>query len=134
MNRTMYKINKMTTNCQFRYWQSIVVNWMLKMRNKIFTNNYILKNYMKIDKIIETLKYFVIINDFHFQRFIFFSYLIEYVFHQYIIYILHLWKIFTIIFSLNIKLKNYFKHFLVVNTHKMKKLSHILYFCYDSKC
>ena len=47
------------------------------MRNKTLTKNCILENYMNIKKIIEILKYLVMMNDFHAQRFIFFSYSIE---------------------------------------------------------
>ena len=37
---------------------------MLKMRDKVFTRNCILENYMSIEKIIKTLKYFVVMSDF----------------------------------------------------------------------
>ena len=77
LNRIVYRIDEMTINIQFRYWQSIVVNWMLKMRNKALIENYILENYINIEKIIEILKYLVMMSDFHAQRFISFSYSIE---------------------------------------------------------
>ena len=50
---------------------------MLKMKDKALIENCILENYMSIKKIIEILKYFVMMSDFHVQRFIFFSYSIE---------------------------------------------------------
>lgn len=70
LHNTMYKIDNMIINIQFRYWQSIAVNWMFESRKNFLIKECILDDYMNIDKIIEILKYLTIMNDFHFQLFV----------------------------------------------------------------
>ena len=45
LDHTMYRINDMTINTQFRYWQPIAVNWMLEMRDKSLIEGCILGDY-----------------------------------------------------------------------------------------